>query len=226
MDATLALLEELTPAWSEKRVGTSRTLLPYLREMPEGYEPLPAGGYAENWHFAVAQSFNAALDVTLMRRERVTRETYWDEQEKKEKRRKQTYYVWIQGAAFDFLEGYTLHSRDGKRIVQVLEAQPAEPATYSIMMTWPRRPADLEERIREMETSKTKGVYRYSEKAKAETRHQLLFCRKRYPGFIRLQTYMPGSVPATWEKDQYLTMTQDQLVRFLITGDAGVSKAD
>jgi hypothetical protein len=43
MDA-LALLKQLTPEWVEKRVGTTRILLPYLKEMPEGRYELPFCG--------------------------------------------------------------------------------------------------------------------------------------------------------------------------------------
>jgi len=215
----LTLLKELTPEWVEKRVGTSRILLPYSKEMPEGRYHLPLEDYAQNWPFKMESHFNTALDITLQRRERTTGEKYWDEDEKKLKPRKEIYYVWVQGAAFDFREGYTIERKDRELLIQIQKASPAAPAGAETKSSWETRPEDWQEMIRAEEDQGKRAVFYENPRAPEGERWKLRVMTKRNPGFARVQIYVPDNGPTIWKKDQLLDITQDQLVRMLITGE-------
>jgi hypothetical protein len=62
----------------------------------------------ESWVFIVGYSFRDALNIKFEER----------------KKNKNAYMVWTQGPLLSFKEGDMIHSKDGKRIVQVRFADP------------------------------------------------------------------------------------------------------
>lgn len=64
----------------------------------------------DSWAFKVTYSFRDALDIKYEER----------------KINKEAYMVWTQGPLLRFKEGDVLHSRDGRRVVQVLSAKQME----------------------------------------------------------------------------------------------------
>jgi hypothetical protein len=188
-------------------------------------------GYADSWRFTLARlswwigfryslPFSAALDITLQRRERnrVPEEKYWDEDAKKYKKLKEIYYVWVQGSAFDFREGYTIHRKDGGLLAQIEKASPAIPAAAETKYSWATPPQDWREMARDEENKGRQASLYEDRRAPPSERWKLRVMTKRNPGFVRMQTYIRDSGPTTWKKDQLLDMTQDELVAFLITG--------
>ncbi len=103
----LRILKDATTPKDKQRRGTE--LITCL-EPKEGYGPLPED-FCQGWAFKLGPSFADALDIIFQQR----------------KRNKKSYSVWTQGSRFDFKQGYTIHSTDGKTVVQVAEASPVEP---------------------------------------------------------------------------------------------------
>jgi hypothetical protein len=192
---TLELLRQLTPEWVEQRSVRGRVLLPYAEELPEGYAHMPVEGYAEGWAFGIGKHFNAALDIELQHRTR----------------RKEFYYAYTQGSVFDFHRGYTMYS--GKIAIQVQDALPAVPAQTYIKSSWPVPPDNWRDI-----TGNDTETFR-ARLCKENARWMLRVMMKRNPGLAVVQTYTPSIGPTAWKKDKLLTMTQDQLVRLLITGE-------
>jgi hypothetical protein len=64
----------------------------------------------DSWAFKVTYAFRDALDIKYEER----------------KTKKESYMIWTQGPLLRFKEGDILHSRDGRRAVQVLSAKKME----------------------------------------------------------------------------------------------------
>lgn len=203
-EKALALLRGLTPATITKRPQRETTLLALGGPAPEGYGPLPDQGLFAGWAFRMGTWFCSSLDIVLQRK----------------LRDKTPYHAWTQGSLFHFRVGYTMPRLDGGLLLQVSEARPAIPAFFSID-AWPTPPPDIGERVKEAEWDGLEAKFFEDPKAKPEKRWKLRTAVRRSPGFARLRVYEPNAGPTIWKERGSLDMSQDDLVRMLISGEGG-----
>lgn|GEM_PF-6948704 len=167
-------------------------MLAYGQSLPEGYYPLPEDGFCRGWTFDLGRHFAASLDIGLRRRRRGIGPKIKDPATGKMKQKKESYYVWTQGAGFGFDVGYTVNSK-ARVMLQVISATLATGA----------KPQKNET------NDNTDGGMAIETEDKFTDRN---------PGQAQVQFYRAKTIPGTWEKTRLVDMTQDDLVRLLITG--------
>jgi hypothetical protein len=96
-------LEHLRSMWARKIKRQTDLIVPKVT-----YDGWEGSLNNESWEFKVTYAFRDALDIKYEER----------------KKSKKTYMLWTQGPILRFKDGDLIHSKDGKRAVQVQFAQP------------------------------------------------------------------------------------------------------
>lgn len=131
--------------------------------------------------------------------------------------------TWKQGGKFTFDHGDVVwldkngYETGNGSLVQIREAYPVIPAASVIVGKWSQWPDDLENMIKTIEGTGDKHDRQTSKSAKPEERCQLRKLMKRNPGQLVIDQFAVDG--GDTKKITTHTMTQDEFVRALITGE-------
>jgi len=228
----LRLLKELTPEWSEAvRPRRSRIPLvqfPYSTEGGQTDLAINQPGLALNWRIPLDRCFMDEIDYKLTAGNVTKIESTY---KSRPKITEITHFYWTQGSNFCFERGDVIWLDRGDLLVpgstgyqsgighalQIKSATPAISAYSEIVQRWPAWPENLPDLIKEIEDNGDRALKKEIPQAKPDEVCQLRRLKKRIPGSIKAEIYQArdGRNVKTGE----ISMTQDELVRGLITGE-------
>lgn len=140
---------------------------------------------------------------------------------------KVTHYTWTQGSRFDFREGYIIYDTQSaysrwdealhqvKSAFQITKASPAIPATND-PVKWTKRPDD--ETIKKHIASFGQNYVSHVEETTKKCEYILRVQTKRFAGYLEVNILTPNFDCSSLVVSDSLPVSQDNFVRWLISG--------
>ena len=208
---SLDLLESITPSINQSRPPRETTLFPgFYAE-----DGKPIKGEAAGWYFHVPSCFCNALDIKQTARQE----------------NKSEVLRWTQGSEFNFTEGCVIYDspvarqngvpwgealKSVKVALQVVASYSALPATVETE-SWEDIPKDLDDRIAAW-TEKGIKTQTIDNRDKKTPVFKLLAYIPRNPGNVTVRVLKPNEDHSQLVQIETITITQDELVKTLISG--------